>query len=354
MNKSGIAAVLLFIGVVVWISLGKPEQPQSGTTARLDAPLQRVQVERLSSRQMNQEIKLSGTTAANRTLDIRAQIKSNVESLKIERGNAVSKGQVLITLDRRDWPAKVAEAKALFEQRQLELRSTEKLFARDLVSKNQLAAKRTDLASARAKLRNAEENLNSTTIKAPFDGFIEQQHVELGDAVQDGSSLLKLIDLSPLIITSQIPEQRINDINVGDSAYAILPDGRQLNGTIRFIAAQANSNTRAYEMELEVSQYNGRIASGLTAAIYIPQPAVDSYFLSPALLLLNETGQLSVKTLTEDDRVTITPVKLLRAENNGIWVYGPSESLNLIVMGHGFVDENEQVQAVYASSMDGE
>lgn len=354
MSKSGIVAVLLFIGVVLWVSLGEPPQQPNDAAARLEAPLQRVQVERLSSRQMNQEIKLSGTTAANRSLDIRAQIKSTVDSINIERGSSVNQGQVLITLDRRDWPAKVAEAKALLNQRQLELSSTKKLFARDLVSKNQLAAKQTDVAVAQAKLSNAEENLQSTIIKAPFDGVIEQQNVELGDAIKDGTSLFTLIDLTPLIIISQIPELRINDIQVGDNAYAILPDGRQLNGTIRFIAAQADPTTRAYEMELEVGQYDGRIASGLTAAIYVPQPAVDSYFLSSALLLLNETGQLSVKTLTEDDRVTITPVKLLRAENDGIWVYGPTDSLNLIVMGHGFVDENEQVQAVYASSMDGE
>lgn len=353
MSKSGIVSGLLFVAVVIWLAMGSSEPQIESNVERLEAPLQRVQAEWITSTKMNREIKLSGTTAANRVIDIRSQIKSTVQELNVIRGTDVKQGQVLVTLDPRDWPAKVAQFEALVSQRQLELASTKKLFARDLASKNQLAAKQTELASAVASLSNAQENLDSTTLTAPFDGVVDHQSVEIGDSVRDGTTVMRLIDLSPLIIDGKIPERLIGEINVGDLAYAILPNGTKLDGVVNFISAEADPNTRSYDIEIEISQYEGRIASGLTAAIYLPQPLVNSYFVSPALLVLNETGQLSVKTLTSDNRVSITPVKLLRAENDGIWIYGPNDSLNLIVMGHGFVEESELVQPVYAS-VDGE
>ena len=85
---------------------------------------------------------------------------------------------------------------------------------------------------------------------------------------------------------------------------------------------------------------------GQTATLYVPQPDVMAYFLSPALLIMTADDQLGLKVLTEDDRVRVVPVTLLSAEDDGVWVYGPGEKMRLITIGQGFVSDGEQVEAV--------
>jgi multidrug efflux system membrane fusion protein len=63
------------------------------------------------------------------------------------------------------------------------------------------------------------------------------------------------------------------------------------------------------------------------------------------MLALDEAGNLGVKTL-EGERVKFVPIKLVKAEQDGVWLSGLGERVNIITTGQGFVRDGDSVVAV--------
>ncbi|WP_157729998.1 efflux RND transporter periplasmic adaptor subunit [Bacterioplanes sanyensis] len=352
LNKGHLAAIALFIAMVVWMLLGTLKPEPEFTNPRplvMNQGLTRVQVERMQGQAMGREITVSARTAANRRVDIRSEVRAKVIAIHRQKGEPVKQGDLILELDARDWPARVKQAEAALKQRQLEAQSAQRLRQQGLANAAELASAQTMLANAEAELTNARLQLDATQIRAPFDGIVDQRSVEVGDFVQDGTALVTVLDFSPYLIKGQVAEIEAGHVNIGDRAYAELVNGDRVEGVIRFIAAEADAQTRTFPIEMEVANPSGNMTSGLTAKLHIPQPETQAYYISPALLILDDEGRLGLKGINEQHQVIFQPINLLKADNSGIWIYGLGERADIITVGQGFVEYGEQVEPVFHS-----
>lgn len=350
LNQGHIAALIIALAFFIWMGAGSLSDDAPFENPRplvMDSGLTRVQVERMKGELVNRDITISAHTAANRRVELKSEIRGKVIAIHKDKGAAVKEGELLLELDARDWPARVKQAEANLQQRQLEARSARQLSERGLANESQLAQAATALANAEAELTNARIQLNATKIRAPFTGIVDQRMVEIGDFVKDSSPLLTVLDFTPFLVKGQVSERDAADINIGDAGFAELINGDRVDGRVRFIAAEADAKTRTFPLELEISNPGGSMTSGLTAKLHIPQPATYAYFISPALLILDDEGQLGLKGIDEQNRVVFRSVNLLKADNKGIWVYGLGSEANIITVGQGFVEYGQQVEPVY-------
>lgn len=313
----------------------------------MDHGLRKVQIERMQGTLVERSITVSGKTAANRSVELKSEIRSKVKKIHKQKGERVKKGDLIVELDARDWPARVTQTKASLRQYKLEFASAKKLLKKGLYNEAQLAQAETALANANAELTNAQLNLNASRITAPFDGIVDQRYVELGDYVKENTGIVKILDFSPYLVTGHVAEKDASFINIGDSAEAILVTGDIIKGTIRFIAAEADDKTRTFPIEMEISNPSGSMTSGLTAKLQIPQPKQFAHEVSPALLILDDQGHLGIKGITPDNKVIFHGIDILKAENTGIWITGLEEAAQIITVGQGFVDYGEEVTPVY-------
>lgn len=352
LHRGHYAAAALTLLLLIWMAFGvftSPAEPSINRPLSLDGGLTRVQVTTLYGEPMQREIELSAQTAANRSVRLAADTRSQVITIHHEQGQTVQQGDVIIELDARDWPMRVRQAEAALKQRQLESRSARELAQKDMANAAQVAQADTLLASAEADLAAARRELANTKIRAPFAGVVDQRHVNVGDWVTEGTPLVTLLDFKPLLITAHIPERDAMNVKAGDLGYAILSNGQRIDVKIRFISAQAHPQTRTFRLEAEAIAPQHQV-SGLTATLFIPQPETHAYRLSPALLLLDDRGQLGLKGIDDDHRVLFYPIELLHADHQGIWVQGLGEQANIITIGQGFVEYGEQVEPVFAQA----
>ncbi len=350
LNQGHIAALIITLAFFIWMGAGSLSDDASFENPRplvMDSGLTRVQVERMKGELVNRDIMISAHTAANRRVELKSEIRGKVIAIHKDKGAAVKEGELLLELDARDWPARVKQAEANLKQRQLEARSARQLSERGLANESQLAQAATALANAEAELTNAHIQLNATKIRAPFTGIVDQRTVEIGDFVKDSSPLLTVLDFTPFLVKGQVSERDAADINIGDAGFAELINGDRVDGRVRFIAAEADAKTRTFPLELEISNPGSSMTSGLTAKLHIPQPATYAYFISPALLILDDEGQLGLKGIDKQNRVVFRGINLLKADNKGIWVYGLGSEANIITVGQGFVEYGQQVEPVY-------
>jgi multidrug efflux system membrane fusion protein len=259
----------------------------------------------------------------------------------------VRKGAVMLKLDLRDREARLTQSRAAVAQQQTAYEGQLELKARGYVSDTQIAETLAKLEAAKADLVRAELDLEYMTLRAPFDGVIQDRTVEIGDFVRAGDPVLTFVDNTRLIVTGSIAEQDARYVSVNTEAGAKLVTGQQVRGRIRYIAPVADESTRTFTVELEVPNVDGKLPAGVTAEIQIPGGEMLAQKVSPAILTLDSSGQIGVKTVDAQNRVVFTPVTIARSEPDGVWVTGLPAAANIITVGQGYVSAGQQVEPVF-------
>ena len=353
-------AGLLAVGAVGWIlsgqtDTGTPSDQVSATDAATsetsetgsgEATLPSVRVRESRGEQHRAVLLYTGKTESERRATIRAETDGRVIEVGAEESAPVPDGATIVKLATNDRTSILRKAEALVRQRALEYDAAKKLAGKGFQSETARAEAEANLSSARATLEEIRVDIERTEIKAPFDGILESRSVEVGDFVQAGSEIAVVADMDPMIVTVQVTEREIGKVELGILAKVELVDGQQVDGIVSRIAKAADSLTRTFEVELEVANDDASLLDGMTARVLLPSHQVLAHFITPSVLSLDDTGQVGVKALDQDDRVVFHPITIVEDTSDGMWIGGLPESLRMITVGQAYVAPGAKVTAV--------
>jgi len=364
LTKSSLLATLLAAAVAVWMLTGlagsdagprdeaasgvaaKPSASAGSTTSDGRPAGLRVTVRKSVAEQIVRDVVINGRTEPNRIVEIKAETEGRVVELGAERGSAVGRGERIARLDTRDRNAVVQRAEALIEYRRQQYEAALRLEGQQLIAQLQIAEAKADLAAAEAELEAARLDLARTTIVAPFDGMLEERSVELGDYVGTGDPIAQIVDNDPLIAVGEVSERDVGAISLGATGRVQLVDGRVLEGTVRYVSPVSNASTRTFRVELAVPNPDDALPAGMTAELRLPAGESRAHFLSPALLTLDDSGNIGVKVVDERNTVRFHEVDIIRSASDGVWVTGLPDEVVVITVGQGFVSDGERVEPV--------
>lgn len=350
MKKSHIIAIIFTASIVLWMGAGMLfKDPVQEQKAALQQERKKpaadlvVEVRAQTAEAVIGHITAQGNVTPDREVTLRAEAAAQVKEILIKEGNPVKSGEVLAKLDIDDRQAQLDRARAKTAEAQRKYTSY-----KNLGEKGYTAQTRVDEALATLRAAQAEEKqlalaIGDTAIKAPFDGIIDTQHIEEGDYVNVGDNLFIIVDNDPLVIDTYIPQQDIVGVKLEDKAGIKLATGQTTEGTIRYIAPRADETTRTFRVEIAMDNAEG-LPSGISATVKIPKQSVMAHFVSPAVLALDENGDIGVKTVNEDRIVEFYPVEIVNAAPSGVYVTGLPESAKIISNGQGFVSAGEKVE----------
>lgn len=363
MKKSIFIAIAIACLTVLWLFSGMLPTSESqdsfsgkGAMAPENKELQgsdnltEVRVRDLTAEWMTDDVIVTGRTRASRKVDLKAEIDSEISQILVEKGAIVKKGDILVKLEIKDRAARVREAELLLEQRQIQYNAAKELEEKGFNSRVRLAEARSQIESARSALKSARVELNDTIIRAPFDGVINNQYIEIGDFVTKGQNLFNLVDLNPLEITGYVTEKQVMQMRVGSVAHVNLMRSQSIEGSLTYVAAAADEQTRTFEVEVSLPNEEYAIKEGITAEITIPLEKQKAYKISPSVLALLDDGTVGVKILDENDIVRFLPITLLKDTTDYLWISGLPDSIRLITVGQEFVTEGQAVKAIAVTS----
>lgn len=352
MNRSLVLALIIALGATAWILSGQfggaEEQRQLKPAATVEerSSLTPVRVRSLTAELHEPEILLRGATEAKRLVDLRAETSGRILEILVPEGTVVEAGTPLAQLDPAERAALLKQAEALRAQRQIEYDAAVKLSEKGYRAETDLAAAAAALQAAQAEVEAATVELENTRLVAPFAGLVERHLMKPGAYADHGDAVVRLAELDPLLVVAYADEQEILALNPGDEGQARLRNGRVLPGRITFVAAVGESETRTFRVELSLDNPDYALPAGITADLAVRLPAERAYKLSPAILVLDETGRLGIKALDGEDRVVFLPVTLIDDEADGIWLGGLPDELRVITVGQEYVRIGQQVQPV--------
>ena len=340
-----VAAALLGL-VVLWMGSGiffpsAPEEDAEGGSEAAAAVA--VQVLPSEAAPVTRHFVAKGQALPHRDSQVRAEASGNVVELLLDNGATVTKGAVIARIDDTQYQKAVAAAQEEFDRAQRELDNARTLRERGTATNDRVIQAEVDLAAAENTLTQAREALDDTAVIAPFDGRLEELPIEVGEFISAGEPAARVVDISPLTVTIQVPQQLRNRLMVGAEAQVAFLTGEAATGTIQFVAAAADPHTRTFLTEIEVANIDGAIPAGVSAEVIIATGEVTAHFISPAILSLDSQGRLGVKTVTEDDHVAFHEITIATAGTDGIWVTGLPDQARIITVGQGFVTEGDLV-----------
>lgn len=347
-------AGLLALFAVLWIASGaigrKDGAPPPAPNAVAD-PMPEVRVRTVKAESRARAVVVAGRTEANRAADLKAETQGRIAEKAVAKGARVKVGDVIVNLAMDDRAARLAEAEAQVEFRKIAYEASRKLSANEFRSKVKVGEDMAALNTALAALERIRLDIRRTRIVAPFDGTVEALPVEAGSLVAVGERVARIVDLSTVVVAGEIGERDIAEVKVGEPAVAELPDGRSLDGRVRFVSRASTKQTRTFLVEAEFANPDGAVPEGLTAKLRLPLGAQPAHRVSPAVLTLSDDGALGVKSVGDDGVVAFHPVAVVGDTPGGLWLGGLPETVTLITVGQEFVKAGQKVKPVLESTV---
>ena len=344
-NKKGSTKFVYIVGfaLVLWFLFGMIFNSENEETKPTPEAV-RVDVQKLNKRNVMSDVLIYGQTKSSEKVALKVRTSGIVEKKHVKKGQFVKKGTPILTIKMEDRIAKLNAAKSAEEKAKIEFNTAKTLLKQGLISKVEYVANEASYRNAKATLDNAYLDIDYTTVRAPFDGVLNEFGVEEGSYVGKESEVGVFLNLDPIKIVAEVPEKYITRLTKGVVANAHLSSGDKIDALLTYVGAVANTSTRTFSVELQAKNKDRKIVEGLTAEIRLPLNTVPAIKLSvSSCLTFGEDGSVGVKTIDDTNTVHFYPVEIVKEEKDGLWVFGLPEQVNVIVAGGEFVNVGEKV-----------
>jgi RND family efflux transporter MFP subunit len=298
--------------------------PAAGATEPVAVQLSPENVATVAETTLTSGPAVSGELTPAREATLRAQVGGSIERLAVEEGQAVRAGQEIARIASRDLDVALESAKAAVSSAETTLGVAESerqrtealvrggaLAARDLEqARNAVSAAEAQLAAARARQRAAWQQLEDTTIKAPFAGLVSQRSVSLGDVVTPGTAIATVIDPSSLRLEARVPASEIADVRPGAPVRFTVRGfpGQTFSGKVERISPAVDPVTRQVSIFVSLPNVGGKLLAGLFADGRVETTTRTG--LAAPVSAIDETGAVPTVTRVRDGKAERVPVTL--------------------------------------------
>ena len=230
LKSLAILAILAALGLGAgrWLSGGKTPEGSSAYAAAAPADMPAVPVPVLVMKEAPVQIwkEFPGRLEAVDSVELRPQVSGTIDTVKFEDGQMVRKGDILFVIDPRPYEAEIAQAKAdlqaarnQYDLAVKELKRAEELIGTGAIPKrtyderlNTELVTKSAIASAEARLKRAQLNLDYAYVKAPISGRASRVEITAGNLVEAGPN-------APLLTTIVSNEGIYAGFEVDEQTY---------------------------------------------------------------------------------------------------------------------------------------
>lgn len=321
----GVLTLIIIVGALaagVWYRLRpEPDQTDSGEATEesvaLPASVSQQFATNVSQPVVGAEVvrdtlwitvNAAGQAEAVNRASVLSRVDGIIEDIRVGENSSVREGGLLLQFDTTEYALAVARARA--DLVNAEARYQEMTFGDDEITdpqarqeRDRLARARSGLAQAAVALREAEINLERTSVRAPFPGRVADLMVVEGQQAGPGTELLTVVDLDPIKVEVQVLEAGIGYLREGRRATVTFAafSGETFSGRISTINPVVDPDTRTARVTVLLSNPRGRIKPGMYARVSLEANFFPNRILVPRTAIL-EKDRRTMLFVFEDGR----------------------------------------------------
>lgn len=259
----------------------------------------------------------SGRVEASQSATISTRVMGVITMLKVNVGEHVSKGQLLVTINSDEIRAKKAQTEAMIAEVEAAYKNAQKDVERftNLYKQQSCTAKELDNVmlqynSVKAKLDGAKQMrnevnamLNYTNLTAPFSGMITQKMASVGSMASPGMPLLTIEQAGELQINASVPESEITAIKVGKQVdVSVKSANKNFKGVVVLMNASSQFSGGVYNIKISIPEADkNSLLSGMYADVYLststPKENNSNAILIPASSIVYKNELTGIYTV---------------------------------------------------------
>lgn len=331
---------------------GEPQEQTEGAAEEYRRVVN-VEAEPVEPRPFTLTIALTGVAVAMRDVVVSAEEAGVVRGIDVDKGSRVRVGSAVLRLDDTILKAQVqaAAAQASYDEEVWQRRKT--LYEEDGVG-SELAYHEAQHAAerSRANLAVLDARLARTTIRAPINGILDSRLVEIGTMVSPGTPVARIVQADTMRILAGIPERYALHVSAGSDAsvaFDVLPE-EALAGSITFVGATVDPDSRTFPIELTLPNPGGRIKPGMVADVSVVRAELAGAIVVPRQALVSmEEGHVVfvVEGAGEESLAAARTVRVSASQGNEVVVEsGLGAGDRLVVVGQQGLTEGDRVRVV--------
>lgn len=324
----------------------------SGEEVDVDAPesSENVRVWVVEATELDERLLITGRLEAQRATDVSTQESGVVDAIVTDKGQPVAQDEVILRLDRRLLKAQLESAQAMATLRRYNNDRTSTLFDENQVSRQEMLLVHTELEQAEQNAEIARLHYERAAIGAPFAGIVSQRYVELGQLVQAGQRVARVVDPYVLQLEGYATGVSVAYLREGAPARVEVNGSSDiLEGRVSWVSVEADPQTGKFAVEVEVPNPDLRVRAGLVARAKVLKRMHESVIAIPRDAVVDGDRGPEV-FVVEGNRARARPVVL--GPDQGLMVIarsGVREGDRLVVRGQRMLSHDGLVEATEVS-----
>ena len=296
----------------------KSDYPASGRAANADARSQVRQVKtvQVAETPIGETVTVNGTLAAYDQTTVGTKVAGRLQSISVDFGTVVRKGQAIAKLEPQDYQLRVQqaeaalaqararvglspeggddrvtldqtgtvrEAKAVLEESKAKRDRAARLINQGIIPKAEMDTADADykvatsryqdaveeirnrqglLAQRRSELNLARQQLADTILYAPMTGVVQEKRASTGEYLAAGAPVVDIVQIDPLRLRVDVPERESHKIHTGQSVRVTVEgDPDAYLGTVKRLSPSISQQNRVLSVEADVRN-NGHLKPG--------------------------------------------------------------------------------------------
>ncbi len=285
---------------------------------------------------------------AEKDVSVVARSSGLLESIKVEEGDHVEKGQVLAQLDIEQLSLEAQQLGATLKKLEGELKRQRLLYKRRLGSNDALDKAKFEFEAQTAQYQLAKLKLQYATVKAPISGVISERLVKEGNLISNNEVLFKIIDPASLKAVLFLPEKELSNISKGQPVLltvAAYPN-QVMRGSVERIRPMIDTETGTFKVVAGIENSQELLQSGMFGRVeLIFDVHRDSLLLGRESIITQDNR--SHVFIVKDSKAIQTPIETGFTQNGLVEVISGLDETDMVVStGHQILKHEAKVEIV--------
>jgi RND family efflux transporter MFP subunit len=317
-----------------------------------------VEVTELHPESFYSQKQFTGVIQSSQKSKLSFRVPGVIEEVLVKEGESVKKGQLLARLDPHDFEVHLSElmarrdeATAAFDLAKIELDRIKQATDDDAIAKVNLDRAISGFKRSEAmvnvmqkNIQKAQDALSYTQLKAPFDGVIAQQKIDVFEQVIPGISIFTLHKLDTLEAVIDVPENMIEQLNSVEKAKVQWYNSNTIiDATFQEKSTQPDPIKQTYKVSFKLANVPKGILPGKSITLSIAVEPEEDNFCLPYSAIVGEHSSQNIFTV-EQGKINTVPVQVETLNANLVCLKGDLKTgQKVVVTGAPFFKQGDSV-----------
>ncbi|OIP01682.1 MAG: hypothetical protein AUJ98_03560 [Bacteroidetes bacterium CG2_30_33_31] len=331
--------------------IAKLESKLSGDSTNSNSNSILVGVTKLAESEFVNYVDVTGSVESNIEALISPEINGQIEKVYVSDGDYVKKGTTLFKLKTEMTNKSIEELKTSLTLAKTIFNKQKDLWDQKIGSEMQYLQAKNNKESLERKLETINTQLNMASIRAPFDGYVEEVFQKEGEMASPGRQVLQLVNLKDLKVTADVSEAYLPNMKVGNLVSISFPTFPDLiiKAPITSIGSIINPNNRTFKIQIKIPNQSNVLKPNIISNIKLIENTYKTAFVIPSIVIKNDASKQKYIYLIKEKAGKLIATKTFIETgasygNNSMVISGLKAGDQVIYQGYNLVKNGSNVR----------